>query len=176
MNITSAAKSLNEAQIVFDKAWHKYFDEIEPLSRKRFWELMPCFISNLDKDFNSEKACREFVRKSEYSDESYTFDEAVRFARAWDAYKSDLRNSEFSNIKFGKGDDSCGDLIDSLPLAGPEFMGRCLVGDFSGLTEFCVELAAASKFSKQIYNGENYFGMFLEDSVKEFFLYQEQNV
>jgi len=173
MNITSAAKSLSEAQINFDKEWHKYFASIPLLDRKRFWELVPHLISNLDvRDFDSKKACREFVRKSE-CEENYTFDEAMRFSRAWDAYKSDLHSSQmFDEINFGKSDDGYGDLIDSLPLAGAEFMGRCLVGDFAGNKDFFEALVQVTPFAKQIYDGENYFGVFLEDSVKEFFLYR----
>jgi hypothetical protein len=177
MNITSAAQSLIEAQVIFDRAWDKYFNGIETLSRARFWEMVPYLVGNLEygqKKLNSDNACREFFRKSEY-DERYSFEEAVRFTKTWQVYKSDLYDSKaFGQINFGKSDDSYGDLIDGLPLAGGEFVGRCLVGDFEGNTDFVESLKKVTSLAKHIYNGENYFGMFLEDYAKEYFLYNVQ--
>lgn len=184
---------LQSATKAYDEAWRINFNKIKILPMPRFWEMVVLFrqevVRRLGPKFDSRKAVDEFFRIPQAADHTavwdgrqwlkskspYTFEEAVQFARTWEEVKGPLYDKLF-NIIEGKGDDSYGDLLDALPLAGQKFYERCLAGKFYNCDDF-IELLKAEddKLFDTIYEGENYFEMFLEEEAKRRYVFEVED-
>lgn len=111
------------------------------------------------------------------------------FAYTYDNYRTKAYKlvDAMKQIETGKSDDGFGDMMDSLPLLGHKFFRRMEKMRFYDYKHFrgvirktmrehvqafgdkykYYEDKIVSKFSNMIIDGENYFGMTLEDKVKE---------
>jgi len=194
-DIETAACILNQSQDNYRKAWNIFYAESEPMcSTDRFFEILEHFFgiivderSKGGRDMDAVKrAAKELVRRSHvehYYGENwamlrfpFSFDEILMFARRWNDMYEELHKVLFDTVT-DKGDDSYGDFIDSLPLAGRHVVEKCLEGGYShrGLTHGINH--AMKKRDKgntvveveMVLQGENYFRMSLNDALKDMY-------
>lgn len=122
-----------------------------------------------------------------------SFFETLNYAFTYSQYRRECYRL-FDDIKqvsenCGRGDDAFGDLVDGLPMLGHTFYKRMMAKKFYDYPHFVkitrktvagfvtdlgddyknVADELTKKFSRLILEGENYFGMTLEDAAKEWF-------
>ena len=94
------------------------------------------------------------------------FHELARYVGSYERMKGRIYKALSKVDKVDLGDDSFGDLVDSLPLAGSRICGLLLSGCICYFSELELELDTLS-FKKNILNGENYVAMNLMDALNE---------
>ncbi len=188
------AVASRNAEAAYNQAFSVWQQQLEPLPPDRFWELLPVFRrliqDDLDRSDLVERAAREFIRKaatgqfyffgSDAPCPPYSVEDGHRFAVSWDAWKQDLSQAGDScqHLDFGRSDDSYGDLMDSLPLAGPGVARQLIDDEFFSMGEFevTVERALADKrLSQFVLRGENYIGMYLDEVSRDWFANEAMN-
>jgi hypothetical protein len=125
-----------------------------------------------------EWAANELMRRALYERRDYTLDDAIHFALNWRLYVNKFYNAaDKSDVKWGLSDDGFGDLMDGLVLCGKDFLTRLKKNEFEGRKEFRREVGAVlgEVISGMVLDGENYFGMSLEDTAQEWFLNIAEN-
>ena len=187
MNAREAAAVFRAAQENYHAAFRDYFaNEIISLPNERFWQLQQVFVREvLTYRFGYgltngvAQACREFFRKPWANDfgkhASYTLEEAIRFAKSWQGWRGRLYQPLF-NVVEDRGDDAYGDLLDALPLAGRDLVGKALAREFGNQRQFEAVVqdgcAGNEKLAKLILHGENYVAMALAEAAQEYFAAQ----
>lgn len=118
-----------------------------------------------------------------------TFPTVLEYAHTYENYRSKAYKlvNAMKQIETGKGDDGFGDMMDSLPILGHKFFRRMEKMRFYNYKHFqhvirktvrehvkalgdkyaYYENKIVKKFSAMIIDGENYFGMTLEEKAKE---------
>lgn len=118
-----------------------------------------------------------------------TFPTVLEYAHTYENYRSKAYKlvDAMKQIETGKGDDGFGDMMDSLPILGPKFFRRMEKMRFYNYKHFrhviretvrehvkalgdkytYYEDKIVKKVSAMIIDGENYFGMTLEEKTKE---------
>lgn len=129
------------------------------------------------------------------------FPTVLQYAFTYNNYRSKAYKlvDAMKQIETGKGDDGFGDLMDGMPLMGQNFFQRMEKMRFYDYKHFRqvirktvrenvqalddkythYEDKIVTKFSRMIIDGENYFGMSLEDKAKEWlprYFTQEEEV
>tara|TARA_Y100000034_G_C6865183_1_gene394246 strand:+ start:122 stop:754 length:633 start_codon:yes stop_codon:yes gene_type:complete len=188
-DIETAACVLNQAQENFDKAWHIHWEEdVIPLDEGKFWEILDHFINILVDEHDKtkldaiERATMELARRAWTGQywkgcnivvNAFDLDDVIDFTKRWDDYKERLFHILFDVVK-DRGDDSYGDFIDALPLAGRDIVNKCfdelyvykaLEADIREL-----ELIYDSGLDVDlILHGESYFSSRLKDAIKHYY-------
>ena len=183
-----AARAKDKANTEYHETWLQATANVERLDVNRFWailELWKSSILNLDRHDVSKYACDELFRQCICDDlivrgkslaqggGKVTFDELVRFIENYEAITAALHDYLFDVVE-GKGDDSYGDLCDGLPLIGREGVKLLLSMDNNHENNPAVEGIIrdncgkhdADKWTDMIWNGENYWRMFLGDEAE----------
>src|SRR2546421_7126392 len=92
MDIKTAAKEHLLAAARFHRAWVGFWNVVEPLADDRFFVLLPLFQSEIERfrfryqrTDGVDSAAREIYRKTVTGESKgrYTFEEALRFAKAY---------------------------------------------------------------------------------------------
>ena len=196
-NVTQAARAFCRARRTYHTQFRDYFQcQVQTLNTDRFWQLQSVFAYEVynsrfgyDRTNGVEQAAGEFFRKpsaghfAAYGRRDvpvYTLDEAVRFARTWRHITNQLYQPLFDVVS-DRGDDAYGDLLDSLPLAGRDIVGRALRAggrNSTGLsgnaqleqavTQACIEQDRC-EFAELILHGENYISMHLAEAAQKYF-------
>jgi hypothetical protein len=127
----------------------------------------------------SKTACDEFARLLHIEAACHnTLRPVVRYARfirMFEETSSKLSDALFELPGLERGDDSYGDLCDSLVLAGKEIVERAISKGFkhySELEEMVYEKWTdkdTRKIFHQVMRGENYFHMFLQEEFESRF-------
>ncbi len=186
------AISFHEALQAYHQAFSEHFDnQVTTLPTDRFWQLQTVFNRQVirfrfgyGRTNGVEQAAREFFRQPYAGDfratgpgTKYSFDEAMSFAKSWRDIAGQLYEPLF-DVVTGRGDDGYSDLLDSLPLAGREVVNKATNREFDNNQQFeeAVVLACSKQGYEQltrlILRGENYIGMSLFDSAKDYLVYQ----
>jgi hypothetical protein len=178
-----------------------YIHNVEPLPEEEFWTLLPKLQNDITTFIKLKRdtkvGCNEFVRYSCFCSIPYNF--------SWDSKPEDDRNRNLKGWKTAaqfltsyrkltskiykaidkmsgleRGDDSFGDLCDSLPLAGKDVISKILSKDIvtykhldRALDTACYmtnsEMDMVEKWKKFILHGENYICMSLENALTEYY-------
>lgn len=178
MNITTAAKNFVQAKNAYEKAFNEYFENLQPLPIPRFWTLLegfqklvfgPMFKNPIDELFRRPQA--EGFTTGGIKTFPYSFKEATQFANNWRKLKDELYQPLFNVIQ-DRSDDSYGDLLDALPLAGQTVVDNCLKKQYN-YEDFCDAVKIVHpKAEKIILHGENYFGMLLKEEARRRYVYE----
>lgn len=208
-----AAISAGAANGAYSKAWRLYVSHIPQMTvdyttargknvkvpSDRFWQIMPFFTKEVfqrvfyygDKRNGVNSAAWEFFRVPlTYKncigrhEEPYTMDEAMSFAATFSVVSSVLYRPMFDVVK-DRGDDSYGDLLDSLAHGGKTVFHACLSGKYKNnkdieealtevfqtttIMEDTDKVVPPAKFVKWVMHGENYNDMMLRDAAKKCF-------
>ena len=174
--------ALLDAQKQYEKSWDAFFENVPLLEIGRFWKMVDklkeLIVERMptNSSLATDRAIDEFFRLAQTEATFYTFGEAVQFAKTWDELKSKLYDVLF-NIVTDKGDDGYGDLMDSLPLAGPLVYEQCVNKILKNNKDIIKSLGLAfkgdEKMVKFVFHGENYFRMRLEEEAKKRTQYQD---
>lgn len=146
-----------------------------------------------------EAAADEFMRQAAIGQSPYKFEEVVHFALSWRHYKGlAYAGGDKCGFGFDRGDDGYSDLMDAVPLLSQSFNERLQAGNFRDLDEFNNEVksvcagsvteqefpfnyaetphanrvALVSRLRKMVLQGENYFGMMLEEAAQKWVAYE----
>lgn len=170
-----------KADEAYEDAWSR--KQVELMHPDRFWPILDAFVKIVgNRDLNqrdaSKNACDELYRRCVCGElQGVTFDDLIQFNANWNALSSELHTALFNTVT-GKGDDSYGDLCDSLPLIGRENVTR-LLNDGTLTNDDIVDIIENSRpigtnkdvWREFVWEGENYFTMFLEDEARERFVH-----
>ncbi|MDP6717947.1 MAG: hypothetical protein QGF59_04820, partial [Pirellulaceae bacterium] len=123
-----------------------------------------------------EQAAGEFFRKPLANDfgkaPTYSLEEAISFAKSWQGWRGRLYEPLFDVVE-DRGDDAYGDLLDALPLAGRDLVGKAQAGEFGNQQQFDAAVLEGyggnDQLAKLILHGENYVAMSLCDGAQEYF-------
>lgn len=181
-----AARAKQKASDDYHNAWIQATSNIERLPVDRFWAILEYWkkeIIYLGRHDVSKYACDELFRRCicdqlEVDGVKVTFDELMSFIENYEAVTSALHNHLFYIVE-GKGDDSYGDMCDSLPLIGREAVKQLLELEAGDDFEERYDNASVEKIIRAnrgkheekawynfIWHGENYFRMFLGDEAE----------
>ena len=169
-NLITAARQLSDWQARWNKQFRAFLEKQKPLSAERFWELLPLFCNEIlgQYQLNLKNATYEFFRKPVCDRQvSYTLDEAIRFVVTYRQMVDALYEPLF-NVITNRGDDSYGDLLDAMPLAGRVVYEKCLNKYYGN--NAAVDTAVADhrpKLANFILHGENYIRMTLQDAASD---------
>jgi len=189
MHVTQAARQFQAAQEQYHWAFRDYLaHEVAVLSDDRFWQIQAvfvreviCFRFGYNRTNGVEQAAREMFRKPLAGDFSsrddqpplqYTLAEATQFAKSWQQLSRRLYRPLFDLVT-DRGDDSYGDLLDALPLAGRTVIETSLAGGYRD--HACFEQAVRTachpcpQLAALILHGEQYIGMLLGDAARDYF-------
>ena len=178
--LTAAARSLRNAQRVFDDHWLAWFNAQPVLAQSKFWRMIDAlraevinFRFGLKRSNGIEHACEEFMRKALVGRADYTLDEAIRFARTYEQAVERLR------ARYGGGCDSRNDLLDAMPLCGKACLSFTPNAEISEL-QMQIEAvfhdatfaraADVMKLTRLICEGENYIAMRICEAAKQVWL------
>lgn len=173
--LLTAAQNLREAEREYKKAWGE-IKRTDLLDADRFWEIFENFEKIVadrlrchgDRKYVSREACDEFFRQGCVNEIQVSFDELVLFSNNWSEISAEL-NKSLCTVVETKSDDGFSDLCDSLPLTGRDTVAKLLYSD--NLTHNNVyELVLESELCDLIWTGENYFGMFLQNQAKKWYV------
>lgn len=173
-----AAQNLNDAKVAFRDRWntHRADTNGELLDPDRFWDIWDKFAATVGKCLElrgkreaSKAACDELFRLQAVNELDATFDELLQFINNWDAISSALHSVLWEVVE-DKSDDGYGDLTDSLPLVGREGVAKLLNGDAKDNNDVKDIITQQNDgMLDYIWNGENYFSMFLGDAAKKWY-------
>lgn len=184
--LNNLARKKLEAEKAYREAWDKARETTERLDVDRFWAIMDLWKSSVIRmGRDSKQACDELFRQCVCGElivrgktraaggGKVTFDELVRFIENYEAITSALYGHLFDVVD-GKGDDSYGDLCDSLPLVGREGVKDLLAlrndqennEAVVSIIEYNCVGHDKDEWVHFIWDGENYFRMFLEDEAR----------
>lgn len=186
-NLRKHAQRLNLAETRFEKTFNLWRNkEVKPCDDETGWKILDAFRHEVGYyyfdlrryDVGIEHAAWELFRKCLTGECNHTIGEILQFVE-WYGVLTSRISKAFRDLSLDRGDDSFGDLTDSLPLAGRKIVERCLATDprsgkpkREGFLE-AKELYEAIKsdlsedWYKLICEGENYVEMALSDSAKK---------
>jgi len=195
MNLIRLAKAKSEAEKAWNDAYEGTYKDAPLMEVDRFWACMAYlqqevvgFILRLKRptthatdEFGRKCWCEQFPGKFHITPIEY-----VSFAKTYRALKDQLYQPLFEVVE-GYGDDSYGDLLDTLPLLGRDFIKLILHGGFGGEgkrdhSSFCQSVASYVKSDWAIgsdwnkpfewfMHGENYMSMSLQESASKYLFY-----
>lgn len=121
---------------------------------------------------DSRQIIHEFIRQIYCKKDGLDLMDAVRFVKSLKKFKESAYRNLARVIK-DRGDDSLGDLIDSLVLASDDVIykvnfGHYREGDYNIFVED-IRKGSGEILSEIILEGENYIEMFTTEKIKEFF-------
>jgi len=179
-NLRDAAEAMVQAKAAYEKQWRSFMIDAEAdrMSEDRFWIMaaeyrgLVEYAVQIHRATPPEWAADEMMRLALYGSPNYTIDEAIHFALNWRIYVSKFyKAADESDVRWDLSDDGFGDLMDGLVLCGKDFLTRIQNKDFEGRKEFRREATALlGTIASMVLDGENYFGMSLEDAAQKWFL------
>ncbi len=192
----AAAMAHSKAQASYKKAFRDYFNSLEVLDDDTFWKMLDHLrMLLIERRVNGQalkRAVDELFRLPSFwqgclrgtcgggKDPGYTTIDAIRFAKTYDEKKAALYDPLF-DVVTGRGDDSYGDLLDSLPILGRELYENCVNKKFRNNRAFGAARAKAALavaphpqtaglLTNFVLNGENYVEMSLFDEAESRFV------
>jgi len=173
--ILHACKEIRAAEDEYKHQFNLWVQSIPCLSPDYFWRDVETFHSIWSaKKFNVKEATWEYFRQVGEGEQSLAA--GVHFAISYRKYVNALRE-KCENITYGweRGDDSFGDLMDALPMAGQKIYEAVKSGTFFtdvdelvNVSEIHVDVVKARPNSyAQILTGENYLASKLEEFARE---------
>jgi hypothetical protein len=168
---------LLRAQKAFNDAWREYFASLPLLPDDKFWYICDVFrIHIYDCRYQQKRqdgvknAVRELYRRALTGEASnYTLSEAICFAKTYEDVSHRLSKRYWDAVT-GLGDDSYGDLMDALPLAGPGTLKWQVMETkvlYHRVQKVFDELNQHD-MARLVNRGENYIGMRLRDYAKHY--------
>lgn len=170
MELLTLASDFGKLKNTFETAVRRHVDDVAPLADDQFWPLMEELRTMIGvPGTKADAVISEFVRAKLFSgprngDMCATWDMLAAFASAYRKLSNRLGKACFEWPGMGRGDDAYGDLMDSLPLAGPQVIADIFAGNVAtGLQlESRLEGHLLERF---ILCGENYINMSLVDAL-----------
>lgn len=159
------AKAIERAPTMMDK------DDILPTDK--FWQCLEKLRKVLAKGYkayNAKWVLDEFCRQTATGENGISMEEQFSLLATYKKVSSRLYKA-FDGIDMGRGDDSFGDLMDLLPLAGKPVVVPILTGQVLSLNKL-EELLGGSLDAKTvnyILNREEYFQTTWEEKLSKFF-------
>lgn len=176
--IIKQANSVREAENQYERDFDAWARGVPTLDPEHFWPEVERLRRVSDtRDNNPERTVEEYFREAHCKGEE-ALAKAVHFAVSYRRYCTALSNACNDVVEgWGRGDDSFGDLMDSLPLAGREVFERLRNGDFFDEDEDGDDVVnleeletavrvAVPKIVERILHGENYWATTLEDEAR----------
>jgi hypothetical protein len=172
--ILKQADELRVAEGRYEQQFDLWAQSVPPLSPEHFWKEIDILHSIwVEKGCDAEAGVEEYLRRAVCEGEE-RFAAAVHFAVSYRRYTEALRmKCEHITCGWQRGDDSFGDLMDALPMAGEQVYVRVKGGEFftddedegegvdvEELEQSVIE--ARPESCKHIIVGENYFASTLE--------------
>jgi hypothetical protein len=138
--LVQIAKELQEAQAACEEAFRKVYNDAPLMEPDHFWELMDLVRKEIRGyrfglgRTNGVKQGAEEVGRKIWTDQvpkglTCTAEEYVSFAKTYSELARKFYDPLF-HVAEGYGDDSYGDLLDTLPLLGRDFSKRILDGEW----------------------------------------------
>lgn len=170
--------------------WRKFWPDLPQLEDGRFKELLPIFIEEvrtfciaLRRTNGIECAAGELFRKAVTNESEplgYTFDDALLFARTY--REVERRLDPLLAPLFDFHGDRFGDLLDSIPLAGPDALQYIdthhaefhSAADLSDVLDAAAKKACGRKSAKRfrkLLSGENFVALSLEEQAQRYWLH-----
>lgn len=162
-----AFEEKQHAEEKLESAFNSLLDSIErfDLNDKKLWKV----ISILVKKFHWGKEVNRAVHNM-FCDlnEEVTYYDVLRMINTQSHIKNILYNPMDDFVTDSRGDDSYSDLLDSMFLAGPKIIAKCLSKEYSTMKEFVEDLKneVGENITDIIINGENYFRMTLVEKAR----------
>ena len=147
-------------------------DRVEPFAMDddKFFEMLDVLSGIMFKSFHKhkpKKAIDEFYRRSLTGSQRFTLEEHCRFITTYKKLNSSMYRI-YKDVDMNRGDDSFGDLIDSLPLAGKNIVEKVLSKELMTVEKLenavrkefgCDDDVYPHKHASFILDGENYIIM-----------------
>lgn len=173
--VTELAKEKTAADRAFGKAFRAHLRTFEPLEISRFWEVVDQLQLHIGrrlsyggvKDGAHNLICQEVYQAT---DEMSAWGDMARFLARYEDIKTRLSIKMDRLPGLDRGDDGFGDLIDSLPLAGPEVFIAIMADDVANGKQLD-KAVIAHPLAKFILEGENYICMTFEKALKKSFVH-----
>lgn len=173
------AATMSKAKEAFKASVSQLVDQFDPIDDDSFWTyiviLKERLLRNTPPEHFTKRACDNLIWEMVCGDMPggiVGWQRACEFLHSYHNLVSALNRRCDRMNGLEKGDDSYGDFCDSLPLAGREIVNGLLDEEQSlpPYKTLCAAIDASNPgLSKLICDGENYFGMFLEEKVHSFF-------
>jgi hypothetical protein len=189
LRVFSAHKAL--ADHSYDRAFSAWLHKLPPLPDETFWRVGAAYSRQVFESavlgrkrngrFGVKMAADELFRLARAREADYSLFDCVRFAARWDHF-DEVASGGLEGVELNRGDDSFGDLCDSVPLCGASVMAALKAGkvktekdlDDLVMTETSALVLLwggdgknAERFFKLVVNGENYNSMTLTEQAKE---------
>jgi|694.fasta_scaffold12563_29 hypothetical protein len=188
--IMAQAKAFKEARSRFDEQFMDWSRGIPPLAPEHFWPMVDEFrkvvvdTSRYGTGPVGEAAANEFIRLAAVNGGDIAA--AVHFALSWRHYtRRASACGDKCEFDWMRGDDSYGDLMDALPLAGQRVNETLGLGKFDSLNHFNKEVGNAcewaaegedrSRLKKMVLSGESYFASSLEEAAQKWVVIESRN-
>ena len=175
-DILQQADEARQAEERYSHAFYSWVNGVATLKPGLFWREIRRLRSIWEELRGRDPAevADEYLRQAQCESEE-RFAEAVHFAVSYRRCSAALSKACGKVLKgWERGDDSFGDLMDSLPMAGRDVFKRIKKGDFFVVDEVVnleeLEAAvhsAAPKVAELILNGENYWASNLEEKARK---------
>lgn len=182
-DLAAAVKQHQALKTKIENGLRQIVSQAQPLDDARFDELSICLRNEmLDSEKNwktPERGIDEFCRlglceqQPNYGDlvSVYTLDDVVRYLRTYNHKRGQCRTA-LKDAKTGRGDDGFGDLCDSLPLLGKEWLDKIKLIPEQEYTWKIFDREAKEGLDPALYElvfeGENYVSSRLEEKLVEF--------
>jgi len=183
------AKKRHTAEIDFQKEFEKLWNDVSLLEADQFWTFVAVLTGKVQRyrfryGRRMRDATDELFRSAwcnelewDYSPYAPTTVDCVSFAKTYSGLTRKLYDPLFDVVK-GYSDDAYGDLLDTLPLLGREFVAAILAGTWDNHNEFFKAMGhivqkdwkfdGADQF---FLHGEEYVSMSLRDSAEKYLYY-----
>jgi len=158
---------LKELEGEFESAYNRFMESVErfDLSDSKFWEIVQHLAKKVLQGYSVENACHNVFQ----SCTSEQFLDNLRAIKTIEYIKKELY---FSLMDYHPGsDDGYSDFLDSVFLAGPNFIAKAFKADFYSTEEVqkIIQSEVGNELFLVIWKGENYWRMNLEDKSKIWF-------
>ncbi len=160
------------------KGWLHSRPKMKP---KDFWPKLAKLCKEIEHNIKNypgrdpvKFGVEEFMRKSHTGEHDIPFMELPAFIMRYEECDAKL-SPMFDDVDLGRGDDGFSDLMDSLPLAGPDVYEAALAGKYQDAKSLEEAVTVATpRLAKLILEGENYVVTTLEDCFVERLQYVAQ--
>jgi len=176
--ILKQADELRKAEGRYDTAFDHWAQTVPTLAPEYFWRVIGTLRTIWEEcKFDPERAADEYLRRASIAGEN-ELAAAIHFCVSYRRYAEGMRGAcEHITQGWERGDDSFGDLMDSLPMAGEQVYVEVKSGDFfgyNGMDDIVLINDLESRVGEAVPNaadkilhGENYWASTLEQAAQE---------